>query len=110
MAYATADDIETRLGSDDYLALTDRSGAGAADDDAVEDALEDASSLADSYIAASLPLDPVPGSLRRAVIDIAIYYLAGSRETTTQRKRYEDALAWLRDVASGDATLSGGEP
>lgn len=105
MPYATAADIETRLGADAYLVLADRAGVGAANVDEVDAALVEASSVADSYLARWLPLPSVPKAVARAVIDIAVHELAGDRETENQRQRYEDAIAWLRDIAAGKASL-----
>lgn len=104
-AYATATELRDYLGEDDYLRVADRDGTGDADTEAVTSALDEASSLADSYIARWLPIASVPPALRRHVMAIATYSLAGNIQTDDQRRRYEDAIQWLRDVASGKASL-----
>jgi len=105
VVYATAADMEALLGTATYLQAADRDGNGTADADAVTSALEAASSLADTYIAAYLPLATVPTALRNAVIRIAHYDLLGAGGTEEPRKRRDDALAWLDKVATGIATL-----
>lgn len=105
MVYATAAQLETHLGESAYLVIADRDGDGLADADAVASSLEQASSVADSYLARYLPIPEAPKALVRAVLDIAVHELAGDRETDIQRKRYEDAIAWLRDVSKGAATI-----
>lgn len=103
--YATTAELQNYLGSDEYVRIADRDGSGAVDADAVTLALSDASSVADSYCARWLPIDSVPSALRRAVMAIAVYSLAGNTQTDDQRRRYEDAIRWLRDVADGKASL-----
>lgn len=106
--HATVEQLENHLGEDRYLALVDRDNDGAADTDAVEAALADASSLCDSYVSRWLPLSEPPKALVTAVLDLAVYQLAGNRSTEDERRRYEDALRWLRDVSVGRATLGTG--
>jgi phage gp36-like protein len=93
---------------------------------AVQDAaLAAASEVADSYLRSQfvLPLITWGTDLTRAVCMIAAYDLLVGRgynpeagADTNIRLRYEDAIAWLKDVARGlaalDATDSspGGEP
>ena len=80
-----------------------------------ERALEAASRLADSYLQARyrLPLTAWGDDLRRAVAVIAAYDLLAGRGFAPEgadehiRLRYEDAIAWLRDVSRGAATPVG---
>lgn len=105
--YATVEQLEDHLGTDRYLAIVDRDRDGTADTSAVEAALSAASSLADSYLAATLPIAaPYPTALVEAVMAIATYRLAGNAATDTERVQYEDAIGWLRDAARGRAQLS----
>ncbi len=109
MIYATMADLESYLGADAYLRLCDRDDSGAVDTADIEDALDRASSLADSYIAKWIPAliaaAAVPSLLVQHVCDVAVYLLGGDNVTETMRKRYDDALRWLRDVQSGKASL-----
>jgi len=75
------------------------------------EALERASSEADTYLAAryQLPLSSVPKALAAVVCDMARYRLTGGEttETTPIATRYRAAVAWLKDVAAGRAVLPG---
>ena len=113
MPYATAQDIVDLYGAD-FLLLIARRGdendlSGPLTSAAIDDALAQASSQADSYIGARypVPVRPVPMVLQRAVIDMACHQLAATADVMTEqiRQRYEDALAWLKDVAAGRAAL-----
>lgn len=114
MAYASKDDLVALHGLDPINRLADRDGNGAADDATVARALDDASALIDGYIAirVSLPLVPVPAVVRNLAMDIAIYRLANDAGLLAEdmRKRYEDAIAFLKDVARGIATVPQPKP
>ena len=112
--YATSADIQTLIGADEYVALTDRDGDGGEDAGVADSALAHAEGIANGYLARSpdvstVPLSPVPDAVRSAVVDIAIHRLAGNNATEEQRFRYEEAMKWLRDVAKGIATI-GADP
>jgi len=79
----------------------------------IEDALEAASRLADSYLRAryALPLTAWDEALTRAVAAIAAYDLMAVRgydpargADEVLRLRYEDAIRWLERVAAGGAS------
>lgn len=102
MLYATIEQLG-RLGS---------AGAALAAMDAadVEPALQAASDLADSYLRQryTLPLTAWGDELTRAVCSLAAYdllsnrgYDPGAGDNSNIRLRYEDAIAWLKDVAKG---------
>ncbi len=105
MAYATAAELSDHLGVDRYTDLADRDQDGSVDSAAVAQALTSASSIADSYVTRYLPIATAPRMLVDAVLEIAVYKLAGNRATTDERQRYEDAIAWLKDVAAKRASL-----
>lgn len=109
MPYATQTDLISRYGTSAVTTVSDRDGNGAIDTDAVTAALADATSLMNSYLGRQydLPLTVESDELTRACADIAMYRLGADAATGTDelRRRYEDALAWLRDVARGVATL-----
>ena len=103
--YITAADIEARLGSDDYAVLV---GSDAHVQARVGQAMTDAAGEIDGYVGQryGVPLDPVPSSIQRVAVDIAIYRLSGdSRTTEDRRKRYEDAVAFLKGVSRGEVSL-----
>jgi len=108
MAYATRSDI-VELYSDEALYVADRDGDGVADDAAITRALESASAEIDSHLGVRypLPLLEPPGVLKQYCVDIALYRLASARDMQSEehRRRYEDALAALRNIATGKAVL-----
>ena len=104
-AFATPSDLEHHLGEKRYADLTDRDADGVVDEAGVLASLDSASSKARSYLRRWLPLASVPTSLRGAVCDLATYDLAGDKATDEERRKMEDALAWLRDLSKGVASL-----
>jgi len=118
MAYATVADLTALYGEQEVIALTDREEranaeetAGTVDATVALEALERASSEADTYLAVryALPLASTPQALASIVCDIARFRLTGGEttETTPIADRYKAAIAWLKDVASGRAVLPG---
>lgn len=110
MPYATRQQMETIIGKDTYLTVVP-GGDARLQDAAADEALENATGFAKSYIArwldqlAQVPPEDFPTALRDAVIWIATYNLAGDRWTEHMRRKYEDAEKWLRDVSTGKASL-----
>ena len=53
------------------------------------------------------PTATATGRLTRLAVDIAVYRLAAEADTGTdeRRKRYQDAVALLERIASGEASL-----
>ena len=108
--YATPADIGAQYGAETLALLTDRDGDGTGDPGAAERALADASAEIDGYLAGryALPLSPGRAALlRRPAVDIAVYRLAADASTATdeRRRRYEDAVRYLRGIASGEIRL-----
>lgn len=110
MPFATVDDLNLRFGAEELRLLSDRHGAGEADSAVVEAMLEDADAEIVSLIGHAVTIDVAnpPRNLRRIAGDIARYRLYGANPPEAVRKNYEDALAFLRRVADGEATLDGG--
>lgn len=112
MSYAVKDDIEQIHGTDMLERVADRDGDGELDTDAVDLALESASSEIDSYISVryTTPLAAPPPIIKQYCVDIALYRLASSstRVTEEMRQRYEDAIDWLKAVSKGDAAIDVG--
>lgn len=67
----------------------------------------DASSLVDGYVGTryALPLATVPAIVVGWTLDITRYKLYDERAPDEVRRRYEDALAQLRDLARGVVAL-----
>ncbi|OGB82020.1 MAG: hypothetical protein A2496_05300 [Burkholderiales bacterium RIFOXYC12_FULL_60_6] len=111
MSYATLADILEQLPEADLIGLTDDLGIGEVNQGAVDRAIADADSMIDSYIQARYPapLSPVPSSIRRIAVDLAVYDLhsrRGSLEIPEPRKdRHKAALRFLEQLAEGKLTL-----
>lgn len=109
MAYADLAALEARYGQDAILLVADRDQDGVIDAGVIEQATADATAEIDSYVGAlhRLPLASVPEVLVRLCCDIALYRLSAEAGSGTEekRKRYEDAVALLRRIASGEVSL-----
>ena len=112
MAYATLDDLIERFGRDEIAGTTtDRNAPrGTLDEGRVSRILEDVSSSMDSYLQRRyvVPVRPVPPVLVRICCQLARFDLAnGTSNVPSEQIRagQQAAMAWLRDVASGKATL-----
>lgn len=107
MSYATRTDLEERYGADELTQRESMLPAGA-----VARALADADVEIDSYCTGRyrLPLSPVPGNVTRIAATIARYRLLGDAATELARKEYEDARAWLKDVAAGRVQIEDATP
>lgn len=101
--------IEEYLGTDPVVdGGTGRTvGYQPATDAQLEPFIKAAEDEADSYIGVTypLPLSVVPGVLLPFVADLVRYRISKDNPTEAIRKRYEDAIAFLRQVASGRASL-----
>lgn len=113
MSYASLQTLIDQFGEAEVVRSSDRDADGIADTDVVERALEGADGIIDSRIGVvyTLPLNDVPLVLVHYAGDIALYRMSYDCGTLTEekRKRYEDAIRWLDQVAAGKAVL-GGQP
>lgn len=116
-SYADKDDIIQYHGSRILEIVSDRDEADDDDETAdatIELALESASSEANSYLSGryAVPIETPPLVLVRVVVDIAVYRMAYTTTSLTEemRKRFEDAVAWLKLVAKGDVEVEGATP
>lgn len=101
--YASRADLKERFGVSEVEQLE----RGLIVGQSVETALQDASDIADGYLAVrySVPLSAPPANLKIYICDIARYLLWKSRASDEVRQRYEDAIAFLKLVAIGKARL-----
>lgn len=102
-------DLEAAFGKGQLRELADRDGDGVADATVVAKALADADATIDGYLSGryALPLATTPPLLARIAGDLALYYLHPAAVPEDVRQRYTDALAQLRDLATGKAQLPG---
>jgi phage gp36-like protein len=111
MAYCTQADILDQVDENELILYTDDADEGEIDADVVAAAIAKADALIDAYLAArySVPVDPVPAVLAGLCVDIAVFNLAArrNRESDSVRRRYEDAVKFLKDVAAGKAVIAG---
>lgn len=101
--YATEASLVARFGNEiEELKLMHASVSTA-----VQDAIQDATEEINGYIGGryALPLPNVPSNLERMACDIARYRLYFQQPTEEVRKRYEDAISFLKLVASNKAHL-----
>lgn len=114
MSYATAADLEGRLGPQCYVQLTDDEGTGTANGARAAEALAAAGSEVDSRLAGRYrtPVDVAaePGAaalLRALTLDLAEHRLHARRPPVPEDIRHKavEARRLLRDLAAGRAHL-----
>ncbi|MBI3771464.1 MAG: DUF1320 domain-containing protein [Gammaproteobacteria bacterium] len=110
MTYITRKQLIDRFGNTELEQLTDRLNRGQIDTAVLDEAIADAGATIDSYLqqAYSLPLaqaliDASP--LKRICGDLVLFYLYSNGAPEHAEKNHDKAIAWLRDIASGKATL-----
>lgn len=112
--YATIEQMEDMRGTKTVLRVSDKDRSGDRNDAAINAALSRASSLADAHIDKKyqVPLSKAPEFLVAAIIDLALYQLAGDAMigTDEMRKRHDDAIALFKNISKGEITLAGNEP
>jgi phage gp36-like protein len=74
-------------------------------------AIDDAQTEIDAYLSSryTVPLPTPPAVLMRFTSDIARYGLYEDNAKDEVRQRYEDAIAFLKAIAAGKASLGPGE-
>lgn len=107
MTYASQQNLIDRFGEDELIQLTDRANTGLISSTVVARALADADAEINGYLSTryTLPLSPVPAVLEKLACDIARYQLFENSVTEIVQERYENAVRFLKDVASGKVTL-----
>jgi phage gp36-like protein len=108
MIYATVSDMQRRFQRVELDLITARrTDNGEPDDSLIQDALNDAGAMIESYISPryTLPLSVVPPTLARQCCVIAWYFLCDQRATEQATLNYKDAIKWLADVRDNKIPL-----
>ena len=103
MAYCTRDNLVQRFGQREIDDLLDRDNNDSDDTDTLTQTIADADSLIDSYVSAKYeaPLEQVPQIIKYISCDITRFMLWDDNAPEEVRKRYDDAIARLKDIAKG---------
>ncbi len=109
MAYSTQSDLLNRITQQELVELTDDAGSGTVDAAKVTAAIVAADATIDAYAGARYTL-PLAQSeqVKNLSMDLAIYELEKRRRRIREdtQTAYGQAMALLRDVARGQATLA----
>ena len=117
MAYASYQDLVARFGETEILRLATPDGQldGEADLGRVQLAVNDATSVIESYIRRRYvtPLNPVPPEIRAACCTLARFNLAqgeGRLPTEQMKDGRAEAIKWLQGIARGEGALDAADP
>ena len=101
--YATRDDMVKRYSLIEVSQLERYLMGG----ESVDAAIADAGSIIDGWIGAkyAVPLEYPPDNIKIFVCDIARYLLWKSKASEEVRRRYDDAMSYLKGVSKGTNVL-----
>ena len=101
--YATRDDMVKRYSLTEVSQLERYLTGG----ESVDAAIVDAGSIIDGWIGAkyAVPLEYPPDNIKIFVCDIARYLLWKSKASEEVRRRYDDAMSYLKGVSKGTNVL-----
>ena len=107
MTYATQQNLTDRFGATELIQLTDRANTGLIDVTVLNQALADADSQIDGFLAGryALPLASMPKILVQTACDLARYNLYKDAVTELVQKRHDDAIKFLTLVGQGKISL-----
>ena len=110
MSYVTQQHLIDRVGEDSLISLTDRAATGSIDTAVLNRVIGDTDALIDGFVKKryALPLATVPPLLTGLAADIALYLLHNFSAPDDVRRRYDDALARLKDISDGRIALDVG--
>lgn len=109
MSYITSAAMVLRFGAE-ITQLIDRDNSGAEDTGVFAAVEADAAAVIDGYLRTvyTLPFTTTPPQVVEIAGEIVRYKLWGARAPEEVRRRYEDAINRLRDIAKGLITLDDG--
>ena len=101
--YATRDDMVKRYSLTEVSQLERYLTGG----ESVDAAIADAGSIIDGWVGAkyAVPLEYPPDNIKIFVCDIARYLLWKSKASEEVRRRYDDAMSYLKGVSKGTNVL-----
>jgi phage gp36-like protein len=109
MPYSTLQDVQSEIGSDVLVEITDTTDAGVVDETVVASAIERADAIINGYLSwrVAVPVSPVTDTLTELSVDIAIYTLFSRREVVPEfrEKRYRSAISFLIAFSKGEVGL-----
>ena len=108
--YATRTNVVFAAGGEErLLQLTDANSDGLEDASIVDDAIEEAEALINSYVRKKreVPVVPAPPILVKLAAKIAVYVLKEHRDAVTERDAmlHDDRIRWLENFAKGTVVL-----
>jgi len=107
--YITQADLENKISKSLLIQLTDDDKTGLIDSTKLDSAINEAEAEIDGYIATkyTVPVSPVTDLLKKLARQIAVKNLYDRRPSTPENvnDNYDNAIAFLKAVAKGDATL-----
>ncbi len=115
MAYSTLADLKKVTPERDLIQVTDDENRGSVNVARVEQAIQDADDLIDTYLRGkhAVPLAEVPPVIRRFSCQIATYYLfsrrLGFEPTDAMTAMYKEATRFLEGVRSGKNVIDDDE-
>lgn len=109
MAYSAKTDIQKEISDEELIGLTDDEGAGIINEARVNAAIARADALIDSYCGQveTVPFVAAPPVIKQHSVTIAIYFLYSRRSVAPEirKENYRDAVAHLKDIATGKAAI-----
>jgi len=102
MAYTTRAEIEKKISEDTLIDLTDDNDTGSVNDNVMDQAIADADTEIDGYIAvvysSVMPFSSTPRILQKYSTDISVKNLYEHRKKVTDwaEKAYDSAIAFLK--------------
>jgi phage gp36-like protein len=110
MAYCSEDDLLKMIPQAELAELTAESGE-VPDSLIINEAISKAEAEIDAYLGVSyvVPLAAPPGRVKGLAVELAIYHLYSRRSVVppVRQRNYEEAVAFLKQVAAGQIMIVG---
>lgn len=107
MSYCTKPDLINRFTEAELIQVTDNDNLGVINDTVLNQAISDATAEINGYLTRySLPLAVIPANLVRLACDITRFYLYETQMIEPISIRYDNAIKYLKAVATGAIPLA----